>query len=69
MTKPVITPDEAKADFVRRGITIKEWCDKHNVNYQTARDILNGRIKGRSGEAHRVAVLLGVKDGVLESVV
>jgi gp16 family phage-associated protein len=28
-------------------------------------DLLNGRRKGRRGEAHRAAVLLGIKDGVI----
>lgn len=54
---------EAKAEMSRRGETASGWAKKHGVSPETVRGVLLGRIKGRNGEAHRVAVLLGVKDG------
>ena len=61
-----VTPEQARADLDRRGISIAEFSPKHDLNKNLVSDLLNGRIKGRRGEAHRAAVLLGIKDGVIE---
>ena len=61
-----LTPEQARADLDRRGISIAEFSRKHGLNKHLVSDLLNGRIKGRRGEAHRAAVLLGIKDGVIE---
>lgn len=61
-----VTPGQARADLDRRGISIAEFSRKHELNKNLVSDLLNGRIKGRRGEAHRAAVLLGIKDGVIE---
>ena len=60
-----VTPEQARADLDRRGISIAEFSRKHDLNKNLVSDLLNGRIKGRRGEAHRAAVLLGIKDGVI----
>lgn len=67
-TKKTKTPDQVRAELERRGITLAEWSRQHGADYQTVRDLLAGRAKGRTGKAHRVAVLLGLKDGVIEQV-
>ncbi len=67
-TRKIRTPDEVRQEFDRRGITIAEWSRQNNCDYQTVRDVLLGRRKGRSGNAHRIAVLLGLKDGDIEQV-
>ena len=61
-----VTPEQARADLDRRGVSIAEFSRKHGLNKNLVSDLLNGRIKGRRGEAHRAAVLLGSKDGVIE---
>ncbi|CAH0296971.1 MULTISPECIES: DNA-binding protein [Pseudomonas] len=61
-----VTPEQARADLDRRGVSIAEFSRKHGLNKNLVSDLLNGRIKGRRGEAHRAAVLLGIKDGVIE---
>ena len=61
-----VTPEQARADLDRRGISIAEFSRKHDLNKNLVSDLLNGRKKGRRGEAHRAAVLLGIKDGVIE---
>ena len=61
-----VTPEQARADLDRKGISIAEFSRKHGLNKNLVSDLLNGRIKGRRGEAHRAAVLLGIKDGVIE---
>jgi gp16 family phage-associated protein len=57
------TTEEVRVDMARRGVTAAGWARKNGVSPETVRGILLGRIKGRSGEAHKVAVLLGLKDG------
>ena len=61
-----VTPEQAREALNRRGISIAEFSRKHELNKNLVSDLLNGRIKGRRGEAHRAAVLLGIKDGVIE---
>lgn len=61
-----ITPEQAREALNRKGMSIAEFSRKHELNKNLVSDLLNGRIKGRRGEAHRAAVLLGIKDGVIE---
>ncbi len=60
-----LTPEQARAALDRKGVSIAEFCRKHELNRNLVSDLLNGRKKGRRGEAHRAAVLLGIKDGVI----
>ena len=60
------TPEQARAELDRRGMSIAEFSRINRLNKNLVSDLLNGRIKGRRGEAHRAAVLLGIKDGVIE---
>lgn len=60
-----LTPEQARATLDRNGVSIAEFCRKHELNKNLVSDLLNGRKKGRRGEAHRAAVLLGIKDGVI----
>lgn len=58
---------EARARLARHGISAKEWADKHGLTASTVYAVLNGQKKCLRGEAHRAAVLLGIKDGESES--
>lgn len=61
-----VTPEQARAALDRKGMSIAEFSRIHDLNKNLVSDLLNGRRKGRRGEAHRAAVLLGIKDGVIE---
>lgn len=65
-TTSPITPEQARAELDRQGMSIAEFCRKNGLNKNLVSDLLNGRRKGRRGEAHRAAVLLGIKDGVIK---
>lgn len=54
---------QARAELSRKGVTIREWADANGVKRATAYNLLCGRLTGNRGEAHRAAVLLGVKLG------
>lgn len=58
-----LTPEQARAQLDRAGISIVEFCRTHSLNKNLVSDLLNGRKKGRRGESHRAAVLLGIKQG------
>lgn len=58
-----LTPEQARDKLDRAGISIAEFCRTHSLNKNLVSDLLNGRKKGRRGESHRAAVLLGIKQG------
>ncbi|WP_017519590.1 DNA-binding protein [Pseudomonas nitroreducens] len=61
----LLTPEQARQNLDREGVSIAEFCRLHSLNKNLVSDLLNGRKKGRRGQAHRAAVLLGIKDGVI----
>ncbi len=67
MPRP-ITREQARAELNRRGMTVAGFCRVHDLNQNLVYDLLAGRKKGLRGEAHRAAVLLGIKDGVIDGV-
>ena len=56
---------EAREQLGRLGITTKEWAEQHRFNPSTVYAVLNGQKKCLRGEAHRAAVLLGIKEGAI----
>lgn len=59
------TREQVIADFDRRGISVSGWASEHGVPRQVVDGLLKGKLKGRRGSAHNVAVLLGLKDGIV----
>lgn len=57
---------EARARLEKSGMSIKDYAVLNNLNLSTVYAVLNGQKKCLRGEAHRAAVLLGIKDGVIE---
>lgn len=50
-----------RAELRAKGINLKALCAANHVSYQAARDLLRGQLKGHRGEAHKAAILLGLK--------
>ena len=63
---PLTLRESVKDAFAERGLSISQWARKHNLAPQSVYDLLNGRTNGARGESHRAAVLLGLKEGVIE---
>ncbi|RZA18784.1 MAG: DNA-binding protein [Proteobacteria bacterium] len=57
------TAAQARAWLDQQGKSVQEFAREHGVDPATTYQVLAGRKKGRRGEAHRVAVLLGMKVG------
>ena len=56
-----MTLEQIKRKLEKEGITYKRFAEQHGLNYRSVICVLNGVNKGRRGEAHRVAVALGLK--------
>lgn len=54
-----------RVEMTARGESIAEFARKHSLSSSTVHQVLNGRSKGYRGEAHRAAVLLGMKIGTI----
>lgn len=59
----LLTPDQARSALDQEGKTIAEFARENDLLKETVYQVLDGRKKGRRGEAHRAAVLLGIKQG------
>ena len=57
---------QAREALEKRGQSAKDFAKLHDLNPSTVYAVLSGQSRCRRGEAHRAAVLLGIKDGVIE---
>lgn len=55
-----------RADLERRGITLADLARELDIPRSTLYAVLNGQKRCLRGDAHRAAVLVGLKDGVIE---
>ena len=61
---PLKTREQVRQEFDRQGMTVARWARENNCRQTACYEVLYGKHKGKRGEAHRVAVLLGIKDGI-----
>ena len=52
-----------REEFRKAGVTLSEWARAHGFARMTVVDVLRGHRVGLRGEAHRVAIALGLKTG------
>lgn len=57
------TLQQARDDLNKRGENVAQWARKNGFDPEHVRAVLYGRAKGKWGESHKIAVLLGIKDG------
>lgn len=62
--KPLKTREQVRRQFNRVGKSVAQWSREHNVSQSMTYQVLRGDKKGDRGDAHRIAVLLGIKDGI-----
>ena len=55
------TAEEIKNEFSAYGVTVSSWCIQNGLHRLTVVDLLRGKRMGIRGEAHRAAVMLGLK--------
>lgn len=61
------TADQVRTEFRRKGIAIAIWAREHGLSRSVVYGVLYGRLVGTYGDAHKAAVLLGLKDGEIVS--
>ena len=59
------TLEGVRAEFERCGVSVSGWAIKHGIPRNIVSGVLQGRLKGKRGHAHNAAVLLGLKEGVV----
>lgn len=57
----VLTPDEVKARFRAKGISIAQWARDNGYNKERVYRIINGFEACTRGKSHEIAVKLGLK--------
>ena len=62
-TQKLRTPQEIRAEWLRKGLTQSEWARKHGFPGSVVSMVLNGKNTCKKGAGHKIAVLLGLKDG------
>lgn len=59
------TAAQAKAWLEHQGKSVQQFARENGVDPATTYQVLAGRKKGKRGEAQKVAVLPGMKDGII----
>lgn len=55
------TPDQVKREFRSQGRTFSQFARENNVHVNEVYKVLNGQYKAHFGQAHEIAVKLGLK--------
>lgn len=53
---------EVKQRFEALGTTVAEWADQNGFKRDQVYAVLSGRVSGRRGAGHQIAVALGIKE-------
>lgn len=57
--------EEARERLSLIGKSVTDVARELGVSRETVSNVLNGRVKGTRGDAHKVMVALGLKNGVI----
>ncbi|MBN3833666.1 DNA-binding protein [Burkholderia sp. Ac-20344] len=57
------TAAEARAELQSKGISITQWAIANKFSPNLVFEVLGGRKKCVRGQAHEIAIKLGIKDG------
>lgn len=58
----------ARRTLDRSGTNISEWANRNGFSVKLVHAILQGRRRCGRGQSHRIAILLGLKDGELDDI-
>lgn len=65
MTTVLKSAEEVRSEFDRAGISIGSWAKQNGFKRERVYSVLDGRNKAKYGDAHKIAVALGLKSGVI----
>jgi len=58
-----LSPQEAAQALQEKGLSVNKWSSMHGFKPQIVRNVLANKSKCRIGKSHKIAVLLGMKEG------
>lgn len=58
--------EDVEREFDKKGLSKADWAREHGLRPGVLYEIFSRRSSCKRGEAHRAAVLLGLKEGVVE---
>lgn len=64
--KRLLSLKEARAVFLRSGKSVTGWARENGFTPALVFLVLGGKRPCRRGQSHRIAVKLGIKDGVID---
>ncbi|MBD3816444.1 MAG: DNA-binding protein [Halothiobacillus sp.] len=62
---PLRTPEQARAALESKGVSIAKWATANGFSTGLVYEVLKGRKKCLRGQAHEIAVKLGIKAGAI----
>lgn len=62
-TQKTRTAQQIREDWLRKGVCQNEWARRNGFSTASVSHVLNGRNAARRGVGHKIAVMLGMKDG------
>ena len=65
MAGEVRTSSDIREELSRNGITVSAWARNMGFSAGLVYQVLAGRLKCEHGQAHKIAVTLGLKEGEL----
>lgn len=60
-----LTLEEAKNNLDKQGLSVSKFAKINQVSPNLVQAILDGRVQCRIGKSHKIGVILGLKDGVI----
>lgn len=57
--------EQVREEFFKQGVSIADWARQHGFKYSQVIDVLRVDRVCHRGNSHKIAVLLGIKDGVI----
>lgn len=60
--------ERARREFQARGLSVAEWARRHGYSTALVYQVLAGKKRCLRGQSHAVAVSLGLKPGLTESI-
>jgi len=61
--RTIRTPQEVRNEFIYKGVSMASWARANGFNKATLSQVLSGCNTATRGQGHKIAVLLGIKDG------
>ncbi len=65
MDKLQKTKEQVKDCLSRQGLSVSGWARRNGFAVSTVARVVSGKSLNRYGPSHKIAVLLGIKDGII----